>query len=289
MGPPVSLRQIEYALAVDEAGAICAAAKALHVAQPSLSQQITNLERSLGVVLFERTATGTSTTPAGRAFLIEAQSAFQAVERARNAAVQAARSTRKDIILGASEVTPTQWLAQSVATLRASSPTLSVRIVNFSDTETLLASVRSGGVDVGIGPGQASSWRERQSCIGSLTFGITAPSQESPTSPVPAASLDRQDWVTCPSNSPALKKLRNSIGEMSTDHPAAPNLTAAVSYVDAGLGTTLVPIGYSLPTSLRLVEIEPAPTVDLYAFSLRTTNAATVDRIARELTNCIQG
>ncbi|MGI5346748.1 LysR family transcriptional regulator [Streptomyces sp. CA-250714] len=83
----VTLRQIEYALAVNEAGAICAAAKALHVAQPSLSQQISNLERSLGVVLFERTATGTSTTAAGRAFLAEAQAAVHAVERARDLAI----------------------------------------------------------------------------------------------------------------------------------------------------------------------------------------------------------
>jgi DNA-binding transcriptional LysR family regulator len=140
----VTLRQIEYALAVDEAGAICAAAKALHVAQPSLSQQISSLERSLGVVLFERTATGTSTTPAGRAFLVEAQQAMHAVERAREVAVRAASSTRKDIIIGANEMTPTLWLAKSVAMLRASVPKLAARVVNFADAESLIEAVRSG-------------------------------------------------------------------------------------------------------------------------------------------------
>ncbi|WP_337824065.1 LysR family transcriptional regulator [Amycolatopsis sp. A1MSW2902] len=36
----MSLRQFEYALAVAEAGSVTAAAEVLHVAQPSVSQQI---------------------------------------------------------------------------------------------------------------------------------------------------------------------------------------------------------------------------------------------------------
>lgn len=41
----MSLRQFEYALAVAEAGSVTAAAELLHVAQPSVSQQIRGLER----------------------------------------------------------------------------------------------------------------------------------------------------------------------------------------------------------------------------------------------------
>ncbi|WP_210579204.1 LysR family transcriptional regulator [Streptomyces sp. GESEQ-4] len=282
----VTLRQIEYALAVDEAGAICAAAKALHVAQPSLSQQISSLERSLGVVLFERTATGTSTTPAGRAFLVEAQQAMRAVERAREVAVQAAASTRKDIVIGANEMTPTLWLAKSVAALRASAPKLSARVVNFADAESLVEAVRSGGIDVGVGPLHASSWRERKHRIGSLELGMAVPhgSSHSPTAPVPAGDLGAQDWVACPSNAPVLTELRKSIGDTRTDDPSAASLSAAVSYVDAGLGATLVPSGYALPASLDLVPIDPPPTVDVFAFALRGTDAVTFNRIAREIT-----
>ncbi|MFI1701387.1 LysR family transcriptional regulator [Streptomyces bobili] len=280
----VTLRQIEYALAVDEAGAICAAAKALHVAQPSLSQQISSLERSLGVVLFERTATGTSTTPAGRAFLVEAQQAMQAVERAREVAVRAASSTRKDIIIGANEMTPTLWLAKSVATLRASVPKLAARVVNFADAESLVEAVRSGGIDVGVGPLHASSWRERKHRIGSLALGMAVARGPSPTAPVPAGNLGAQDWVTCPSNAPVLTALRKSIGDTRTDDPSAANLNAAISYVDAGLGATLVPSGYALPASLDLVTINPPPSVDVYAFALRSTDAVTFNRIAGQIT-----
>ncbi|MFC9463002.1 LysR family transcriptional regulator, partial [Streptomyces sp. NPDC056983] len=51
----MSLRQYEYALAVAEAGSVTAAAELLHVAQPSVPQQIRGLERELGVELFART------------------------------------------------------------------------------------------------------------------------------------------------------------------------------------------------------------------------------------------
>lgn len=54
----MSLRQYEYALAVAEEGSVTAAAELLHVAQPSVSQQIRALERELGVELFARTPTG---------------------------------------------------------------------------------------------------------------------------------------------------------------------------------------------------------------------------------------
>lgn len=79
----MSLRQFEYALAVAEEGSVTAAAERLRVAQPSMSQQIRNLERELGVKLFARTPTGLVPTVAGRAFLREAEVAVKAARRAR--------------------------------------------------------------------------------------------------------------------------------------------------------------------------------------------------------------
>ncbi|MDR7166489.1 DNA-binding transcriptional LysR family regulator [Nocardia kruczakiae] len=65
----MSLRQFEYVLAVAEEGSVTAAAERLHVAQPSMSQQIRSPERELGVTLFDRTPTGLVPTVVGRAFL----------------------------------------------------------------------------------------------------------------------------------------------------------------------------------------------------------------------------
>lgn len=62
----MSLRRFEYALAVAEAGSVTAAAELLHVAQPSVSQQIRVLERKLGATLFDRTPSGLVPTDRGR-------------------------------------------------------------------------------------------------------------------------------------------------------------------------------------------------------------------------------
>lgn len=67
----MQLRQLEYFLAVWEAGSFSGAAARLYVTQPSLSQQIGALEKELGAVLLERGRQGVTLTPAGRVFLPE--------------------------------------------------------------------------------------------------------------------------------------------------------------------------------------------------------------------------
>src|ERR1700724_2292512 len=52
---PVSLRQLQYIVAVAELANFRRAAEACHVAQPSLSAQVGVAEQALGVQLFERT------------------------------------------------------------------------------------------------------------------------------------------------------------------------------------------------------------------------------------------
>ncbi len=86
----MTLCQYEYALAVAAEGSVTAAAERLHVAQPSMSQQIRSLERDLGASLFARTPTGLTPTAVGRAFLREAQVAVNAARRARATARAAA-------------------------------------------------------------------------------------------------------------------------------------------------------------------------------------------------------
>ena len=71
----MNLRQLEYLIAIAEDGSFRAAAHRLHVAAPSISQQIRLLELEVGGPLLERLPRGARLTPAGRAFLPEARSA----------------------------------------------------------------------------------------------------------------------------------------------------------------------------------------------------------------------
>ena len=64
-----TLKQIQYFHTVAETQSIRAAAERLDIAQPTLSTQLSALEKSLGVTLFERTRRITQLTPAGRQLL----------------------------------------------------------------------------------------------------------------------------------------------------------------------------------------------------------------------------
>lgn len=65
----ISIREIEYILAVASLGSISKAAQKMYISQPSLSQTVSKIETSLGYPLFYRTKSGISLTSSGRIFV----------------------------------------------------------------------------------------------------------------------------------------------------------------------------------------------------------------------------
>ncbi|RYZ41875.1 MAG: LysR family transcriptional regulator, partial [Myxococcaceae bacterium] len=65
----ITLRQLEYLVAVADTLGFRRAAERCHVSQPALSAQIQQLEAVLGVKLFERNARRVMPTPAGTALV----------------------------------------------------------------------------------------------------------------------------------------------------------------------------------------------------------------------------
>src|SRR4249920_2181213 len=63
----MNLQQIRYFLATAEHGSFTAAARSLYIAQPSLSEQVRQLEAELGVDLFVRAGRGIALDGTGRA------------------------------------------------------------------------------------------------------------------------------------------------------------------------------------------------------------------------------
>jgi DNA-binding transcriptional LysR family regulator len=79
---PMELRQLRSFVAVAEELHFRRAADRLHLAQPSVSQQIRTLEAELGVPLFERNRRGAALTPAGAALLEQARDLLDLADRA---------------------------------------------------------------------------------------------------------------------------------------------------------------------------------------------------------------
>jgi DNA-binding transcriptional LysR family regulator len=90
----VELRQVRYFLAVAELRHFGRAADQLHVVQPAVSQQVSRLERELGVRLFSRDTRNVSLTAEGAAFLDHARTILAAVEQAADAARNARQAGR---------------------------------------------------------------------------------------------------------------------------------------------------------------------------------------------------
>ncbi|WP_182875456.1 LysR family transcriptional regulator [Microbispora sp. H10670] len=85
------LRHLRYFVAVAEHLSFTVAARELHIAQQSLSQQIAALEHALGARLFDRDTRGTRLTEIGRVFLPEARAVLDRADAALQAARRAVR------------------------------------------------------------------------------------------------------------------------------------------------------------------------------------------------------
>jgi DNA-binding transcriptional LysR family regulator len=79
----MEIRQLEYLVALAEHGQFTRAARAEHVAQPSLSQQIARLERELGIRLVERGPRGVTLTDAGARLTVRARRVLAELAAAR--------------------------------------------------------------------------------------------------------------------------------------------------------------------------------------------------------------
>ncbi len=69
----MKLQQLEYVIAIAQAGSITAAAKNLYQAQPNISIALKELESEIGMQIFWRTPNGMVLTPEGEDFLVRAK------------------------------------------------------------------------------------------------------------------------------------------------------------------------------------------------------------------------
>lgn len=144
----MELRHLRYFVAIAETGSLTLAAeKRLHTAQPSLSRQIRDLEREVGVALLTRSPQGTVLTPAGRAFLDHARLSLSQAEAATEAARRAAQPAKPVFSIGFLTGQEVDWLPHAPGALQDELPNIEIKVSSGFSTN-LAEDLQRGKLDV---------------------------------------------------------------------------------------------------------------------------------------------
>lgn len=148
----MTLRQLEYLLAVAQTGSFTVAADRLHVSQPTLSQQIRTLEAEIGGALLVRPPQPVRLTPTGRALIGDAQAAVTSAHRAVLAGRRAIRSVPQMLTLATVRSLAVAVLPATIERWHQLQPEVSIRLLEFANRRQVTEAVVEGRADLGIGP-----------------------------------------------------------------------------------------------------------------------------------------
>ena len=142
-------RHLQYFLAVAQHHSFTRAAAALHVSQPALSQQVKQLEESLGAQLFDRSGRATRLTDAGEVYLRYAKRAEQELLEARRAIHDVGDLSRGSLRVAVTPTFTSYLIGPLVEAFHARYPniTLNLREIAQERMEELL---QADELDVGI-------------------------------------------------------------------------------------------------------------------------------------------
>jgi LysR family hydrogen peroxide-inducible transcriptional activator len=143
---PISLRQLQYIVAVAEFGSFRRAAEACHVAQPSLSAQVAVAERMLGVQLFERTARRVRVPPSAAPLIAQARRILTAAGDLQELARQRGDPLRGTLRLGVIPTICPYLLPEIARPLARAYPRLTVEW-SEERTASLVDQVKDGAID----------------------------------------------------------------------------------------------------------------------------------------------
>jgi Transcriptional regulator len=132
----MELRQLQYAAQLAADKNFTRAAEKLHIAQPSLSQQLSKLEKELGVLLFRRSTNSVELTYAGSRFVEHAQQILDMVEQLKQEMEDISQLARGQLTIGSLPITGSHVLPLVLPVFQAEYP--GIEIILTEDTSANL-------------------------------------------------------------------------------------------------------------------------------------------------------
>lgn len=192
----MELHQLRCFVAVAEELHFGRAAKRLFMTQPPLSRQIQMLERSLGVILLERTNRNVRLTVAGQHFLRDARHVLAYTEQAGTAARRLAKGEAGQLVLGYTAVSGYSLIPELLGHLAQQLPDLGFELremVSVAQTQALAA----GMIDVGFvrHPAPAPDFESRLVCSESMLVVMANNHPLAHKAAIDIADLDQQPFL----------------------------------------------------------------------------------------------
>ena len=146
----IRLRHLHTFVAVAQQGTLGRAAETLNLSQPALSKTLNELEQLTGTRLFERGRLGAQLTLVGEQFLTHAVKVLDALNSAGQA-LNRKEGLNNDIVrIGALPTAALGILPTVIGQFHKQQKDITLQVATMNNT-TLLAGLKSGEIDIGIG------------------------------------------------------------------------------------------------------------------------------------------
>jgi LysR family hca operon transcriptional activator len=287
----VELRHLKYFVAVAEELNFTRAAARLRTAQPSLSQQIRQLEKDVDVLLLDRSHRRVALTNAGRIFLQQARDILDRVEHARRLARRAAEGEAGELSVGTFPSADVRVLPALRPLVAALLPDLRLILHSKYAVDPLIG-LLSGTLDVALmrGPVGHEGIEECELLTEPLVIVLPTHHPLARRERIPVRSLDDLPCITLErSASPPLHDAAVELYRQARIRIhavcSADNVLSHLQMVQEGMGFALMPESISalLPPGVtyKALDLDPVPRLSIVA-AWRRGNSS---RLLREFVN----
>jgi DNA-binding transcriptional LysR family regulator len=253
----MELRHMRYFLAVGEELNFRKAAERMHIAQPSLSVQIQQMEDEIGTPLLERNTHQVALTAAGSEFLDSCRRLLRDVEDSKQKALRIARGEWGQLSIGFVPSLGYQLLPKTLHAYRSKFPDVELQLVEM-DTSRQLKAIEDHRLDLGfIGLGQSSEKltelqvalvaQERLFAVVPQNHPLAKPANVKAGVALHSFANERlllADTQSAPLFNPWLKVLCQQSGFQPSVVEESGQPITVLNYVAAGLGITILPAQY---------------------------------------------
>ncbi|MGW5852330.1 LysR family transcriptional regulator [Streptomyces sp. NPDC055254] len=292
----MQFQQLLYFVAVAETRHFTRAAERVHVAQPSLSQQIKALERELGAELFSRARGNITLTDAGEALLPLARRILADADTARLEVQELAQLRRGRVRLGATPSVCTGLLPEVLRAFHTAHPGIEL-LIEESGSLDLVRELARGALDLALIALPLPPSAPALTTVELLTEDLVVVSAADRPAPGGGAALTirelREEPMVMFRHGYDLRELTVTACRAEGFEPVftveGGEMDAVLGFVRAGLGIAVVPamvVSHAGP-GLRATPLEGSPLRRTIALAHRTDVAP--PRAARELKRMLVG